>query len=285
MPVAAQQRGAIAWPYELPTVCSLLGVLRVKVLNLFMIRKPACVCKKDYNSFGDMRLDAVGGCLVAEEWQEVSALLHAPLPTLRSGMLAVSAAPAARRPRSAPQSAPAALGGGRGSTPGPPSKAAGAGLAALAGGRVSGSGCGGRGAGPVGAASAGMQPRSVTASGPGPGSEPGLGSGAAASAGMQPCSVMASVPGPGSGPGLGSGAAAAAARAAAGGAGGESARARDALAEHMERLLLEAVASGCASTAADIKALLDCTLARLQARWPAASDSIPPVTLMAELLR
>ena len=34
-----------------------------------------------------------------------------------------------------------------------------------------------------------------------------------------------------------------------------------ALGEHLERLLLEAVASGCASTAKDITALLGCTLA------------------------
>lgn len=38
----------------------------------------------------------------------------------------------------------------------------------------------------------------------------------------------------------------------------------DTLAEHLERLLLEAVGSGCTSSAQDIQALLQCTLARHQ---------------------
>jgi len=120
----------------------------------------------------------------AGEWQAVSALLHAPLPALRSGMLPPAPPAAAAPPAS--QSAPAALG---------------------------------------------RPPRS----GPGP-----------AALGARPARAGAA--------------------AAAGPGGTPETLEGGALAEHMERLLLEAVASGCASSARDVKALLNSTLAWRQAR-------------------
>jgi hypothetical protein len=120
----------------------------------------------------------------AGEWQAVSALLHAPLPVLRSGML--PPAPPAAAPPPFSQSAPAALG---------------------------------------------RPPRS----GPGP---------------ETPCARPAK----------------GAAAGAAGPGGTLDILEGGALAEHLERLLLEAVASGCASSARDVKALLRSTLAWRQAR-------------------
>ena len=152
-----------------------------------------------------LRSHECGVC--AGEWKAIAELLHAPLPILRSGMLApTSAAP----PAGAAQSAPAAL-----------DRAAGLGLC------------------PADAVS----------------------SGGAASTGTT--SVLSSVT-TGSAAGCASGAAALTDRAADMSIAGKSGIERGgagALGEHLERLLLEAVASGCASSAKDITALLGCTLA------------------------
>ena len=143
----------------------------------------------------------------AGEWKAIAELLHAPLPMLRSGMLApTSAAP----PAGAAQSAPAAL-----------DRAAGLGLS------------------PADAASSG------------------------GAAGTSALSAFSSIT-TGSAVVCASGAAALTGRAAGVSNAGEASVERGgagALGEHLERLLLEAVASGCASSAKDITALLGCTLA------------------------
>ena len=150
--------------------------------------------------------------MCAGEWNAVEELLHAPLPSLRSGML--SPKPGAPQTGDA-QSAPAAL----------------------------------------------CRPTQL-----------GLGPAGAASAGGAACiGAMSAVGSATSGYAAGhaSGAAALTERAAGVRATGEAGAGRGgagALGEHLERLLLEAVASGCASRAQDIMALLSCTLAWLQVR-------------------
>lgn len=145
--------------------------------------------------------------ICAGEWKAIAELLHAPLPVLRSGMLApTSAAP----PAGAAQSAPAALDR----------------LAGL-----------------------GVSPADDTSVG--------------GAASIRALSALSSAT-TGSAAVCASGAAAPTDRAAnvtmTGKAGTEWGGA-GALGEHLERLLLEAVASGCASSAKDITALLVCTLA------------------------
>ena len=140
----------------------------------------------------------------AGEWKAIAELLHAPLPVLRSGMLApTSAAP----PAGAAQSAPAALDRAAGLSPSP-----------------------------ADAASSG------------------------AAAGTSALSALSSVT-TGSAAVFFSTTAALTARAADTSKAGLERGGAGALGEHLEGLLLEAVASGCASSAKDIMALLGCTLA------------------------
>ena len=181
----------------------------------------------------------------------MSELLHAPLPVLRSALLGPCTKPAIACMAGGPHSAPAALGSaaehGPGSSGTPPTSGA---------------------ASACGAGAAGAEARSSS------GFCPGFSGGQHASRAADACSAgAAGVELCSSAGSRGAGATFVGRAVAARGAAGAAKHLElhpltqqgpDTLAEHLERLLLEAVASGCTSSAQDVQALLKCTLARHQ---------------------
>lgn len=185
----------------------------------------------------------------------MSELLHAPLPVLRSALLGPCTKATITCMAGGPHSAPAVLGSaaehGPGSSDTPPTSGA-------------ASVCGAGAAGAEARSSSGFCPR--------------FSGGQHASRAADACSAeaagveLSSSAGSASGY-RGAGATFVGRAVAASGAAGAVKRLElhtltqqcpDTLAEHLERLLLEAVASGCTSSTQDIKALLKCTLARHQ---------------------